>query len=180
MSSEENLDELKAHLEKNPKVLKAFQDNPATARLIAKLGLGRGKEWVPPGPKLPYAAPEQPDTDGEEIWAEKYWWGFEIHTNEKMTDNIVDGVTVGGPLSAAIVATLTALGLVTGGVGTAVGAAFAAAFALKTAEIKIVHNHKGVYWPVTWLQWAAVLAAAPGGPGSLSAAIMAFIHPVRK
>ncbi len=163
---------MKAHLEDNPKVLKAFLDNPMTARIATKLGLTGDKEFVPPGPTMP-SIPAQPDTSGEKVWIEEYWWGIEIHTNEKLTDNIVDGVTVGAPLSALIVAVLTASGLLTAGAGTVVGAAFAA----KTAQIKMVHNHNGVYRPITWLQWGAVLAAAPG---SLSTAIMAFIHPVRR
>ncbi|GAA6137108.1 hypothetical protein NBRC116583_08550 [Arenicella sp. 4NH20-0111] len=179
MSDEKKLEELKAHLEDNPKVLKAFLDNPMTARIATKLGLTGDKEFVPPGPTMP-SIPAQPDTSGEKAWIEEYWWGIEIHTNEKLTDNIVDGVTVGAPLSALIVAVLTASGLLTAGAGTVIGAAFGAAFAAKTAQIKMVHNNNGVYWPITWLQWGAVLAAAPGGPVSLSTAIMAFIHPVRR
>lgn len=66
-----------------------------------------------------------------------------------MTDKIVTGVTAGGPLSAAIAAALAAFGLITGRAGTAVGAAFGAAFALKIAQIKMVHSHKGVYWPLS-------------------------------
>lgn len=179
MSKDKDLSELKAHLEDNPEVLKAFLANPMTAKIVSKLGLAGGHDFVPPGPKLP-SPPELPDTSNEKMWIKEYWWGIEIHTNEKLTDNIVTGVTTGGPLAAMIVAIFAASGVVTGGVGTALGAAFAAAFAAKQAEIKMVHNGNGVYWPISWIQWATVVAAAPGGPGALSLAIMAFIHPVRR
>jgi hypothetical protein len=59
-----------------------------------------------------------------------------------------------------------------------IGAAFAAAFGLKAAEIKIIDNGKGVYWPITWPQWAVIAAAAPSGPAILTAAISAVVHPL--
>lgn len=115
----------------------------------------------------------------EKVTVNTHWWGFDINCNEKLTQDIVDGAIASGPLASAIAAALAAAGVVSGGIATVIGAAFAAAFALKVAEIKVVDNGKGVHFPVTWLQLAAVTAALPAGPAGIIVAIMAFIHPVR-
>lgn len=117
--------------------------------------------------------------DSEQISIEKNWWGFSIVMNEKLTQDVINGVIASGPLATAIAAAMGAAGVVTGGIATAIGAAFAAAFALKTAEIKMIDNGNGVKIPVTWIQLAAVLASVPTGPAGIIAAIMVFIHPIR-
>ncbi len=117
--------------------------------------------------------------ESEKITVETHWWGVDFVLNEKLTQDIIAGTIASGPLATAIAAALAAAGVVTGGIATALGAGFAAAFALKAAEIKIVDNGKGVHFPVTWLQWAPVIASIPTGPAGIVAAIMVFIHPVR-
>ncbi|TXF87758.1 hypothetical protein FUA23_17665 [Neolewinella aurantiaca] len=116
---------------------------------------------------------------GEQISASVHWWGVDIVMNEKLTDDIINGITGGGAVGSAIAAAFGAAGVVTGGVATAIGAAIGAIVALKIAEIKIVNNGSGVHWPITWPQWALLLAALPAGPAGIITAGMAFIHPLR-
>ncbi len=107
------------------------------------------------------------------------WWGINIITNEKLTQDIINGTVASGTIGKLIAAAFGAAGVVTGGVASLIGAAIAAIFALKVAQIKITNNGKGVHWPISWLQWAGLLAAVPTGIAGIVAAGMAFIHPVR-
>jgi len=118
-------------------------------------------------------------SSGEQVSASAHWWGVDIVMNQKLTQDIIDGLTGGGALAGAITSALGAAGIITGGIATVIGAAIAGIVALKIAEIKIVNNGKGVHWPITWVQWAALLAAVPGGPAAVIAAGLIFIHPVR-
>lgn len=107
------------------------------------------------------------------------WWGVNIIMSEKLTQDIISGTIATGTVGELIAAAFGVAGIVTGGVATLIGAAIAAIFALKVAQIKITNNGKGVHWPITWLQWAALLAAVPTGVAGIVAAGMVFIHPVR-
>ncbi len=95
--------------------------------------------------------------------------------NEKLTLDIIDGTVATGAVAGLIGPALGAAGIVAGPVAALIAAATAAAFALKVSEMKIVDDGNEVHWPITWLQWAAVLAAVPTGP----AGTLVFIHPVR-
>jgi len=114
----------------------------------------------------------------EVVKASTHWWGVDIYMNEKMTSDIVNGITAAGPAGSAIAAAFGAAGVMTGGVATAIGAGIGAICAAKVAQIKITDNGKGVHWPISWLQWAALVAAAPTGPASVLAAGMVFLHPL--
>ncbi|MBE2258675.1 MAG: hypothetical protein H6942_00140 [Candidatus Accumulibacter sp.] len=116
---------------------------------------------------------------GEVITASTHWWGVDIKMNEKMTQDIITGVTAAGPVGGAIAAALGAAGAVTGGIATAIGAGIAAVVALKVAQIKITDNGSGVHWPISWPQWAALLASVPTGPAGIAAAGVIFLHPLR-
>ena len=48
----------------------------------------------------------------------------------------------------------------------------------KIVQIKLTDQGEGVYWPISWLQMAAVTAAVPGGVATVVAAILVFLHPV--
>jgi len=115
----------------------------------------------------------------EQATVQLHWWGIEIDTNEAMTQNIVNGTTATGTVGGFIAAALGAAGVVTGGAATVIGAGLAAIFAIKIAQINIVNNGKGVRWPITWLQWAAIMASIPGGPAAIVAAGAIVIHPLR-
>lgn len=156
----------------DPVARQALQSNPVVA--LTEAGIPTMTAW-----SEALGTKSAATKSGEKIDATTHWWGFDIVMNEKLTQDIIDGTVGVGTLGPLVAAALGAAGIVTGGVATLIGAACAAAFGLKVAEIKIVNNGKGVHWPITWLQWAAVLAAVPSGPGGLIAAIMLFIHPVR-
>jgi hypothetical protein len=115
----------------------------------------------------------------EAITANVHWWGFDINCNEKLTQDIIAGVTGTQALGGLIGGALAFTGVVTGGIAALLGAAFAAAFALKAEEIKLINNGNGVNFPISWLQLAPVISSIPGGPSTIIIAIMAFIHPVR-
>jgi hypothetical protein len=176
------MDQMKA----DPAALKAFQADPLPRLRKAGIPLlpavsmpPAAQAFVPEADVGVRAATGLLGAGGEQIRVSAKWWGIDFVMNEKLTQDIISGVTAGGPLAGAIAAALGAAGVVTGGIATAIGAAFAAVFALKAAEIKIIDNGNGVHWPVSWVQWAALLAAVPGGPAVITAAAMAFIHPVR-
>jgi hypothetical protein len=115
----------------------------------------------------------------EQITASVHWWGVDIVMNEKLTQDIISGVTGTGTIGGLIAAALGAAGVVTGGIATLIGAGIAAVVGIKVAQIKITNNGNGVHWPITWVQWAALLAAVPGGPAAILAAGALFLHPVR-
>lgn len=115
----------------------------------------------------------------EQVTVKLEWWGINIITNEKLTQDIINGTAASGAVGKLVAAAFGAAGVVTGGVATLIGAAIAAIFALKVAQIKLTDNGKGVHWPISWLQWAGLLAAVPTGVAGIVAAGMLFIHPVR-
>jgi hypothetical protein len=117
---------------------------------------------------------------GESFRVKKYWWGQKFIMNEKLTSDIVEGVEVSGGIAALVGPALLAAGAVTAGTAALVGAGLALVFIAKRAEIKMVDNGKGVYWPITWLQWGALAASAPGGPVTFSIAAAAVLHPFRR
>lgn len=116
---------------------------------------------------------------GEEVSAETHWWGVDIIMNEKLTQDIIAGITTTGPVASAITAAFVSGGVITGPVGGVIAAGVAGIAALKIAEIKIVDNGSGVHWPISWLQWAILLAAVPTGPAGVLAAGAVFVHPLR-
>ena len=125
------------------------------------------------------SAPDAPLANGEQLTVEAHWYGITFTMNEKLTQDIINGTTAGGALSGLIVTALGAAGVLTGGLATLIGAAVGAAFSAKVAQMKITDNGTGLYWPVTWPQWAVLLAACPAGPVGLLAAAMAVLHPLR-
>jgi hypothetical protein len=175
------MDQMKA----DPAAMAGFQNDPlpqlrkAGIPLLPAVSMPPAAQAFVPQADVGTRAAGLLGAGGEQISAHTKWWGVDIVMNEKLTQDVIAGVTAGGPLAGAIAAALSAAGAVTGGVATAIGAAFAAVFALKVAEIKIIDNGGGVHWPISWVQWAALVAAVPGGPAAITAAAMAFIHPVR-
>ena len=115
----------------------------------------------------------------EQITATVHWWGVDINMNNKLTEDIISGITGTGAVGGLIASALGAAGVVTGGIATVIGAGIAAVVAIKIAQIKITNNGNGVHWPITWVQWAALLAAVPGGPAAILAAGALFLHPIR-
>lgn len=107
------------------------------------------------------------------------WWGIDVTMNEELTQAIISGLIVGAPLVSLITTSLAALEIVTAPIAAVIAAALAASFAVKVAEIKLVDEGDGVHWPISWLQWAAVVAAVPAGPAGVIAAILVFIHPLK-
>lgn len=115
----------------------------------------------------------------ERVTVELKWWGIDINMNNAFTENVVHGITGAGGVAGVVAAALGAAGVVTGGVATVIGAGLAAIFGIKIAQINITNNGKGVHWPISWAQWGAILASAPGGPGAIVAAGALVIHPLR-
>ncbi len=179
---EQSFANLWASLRSNPAAKLGFEENPVLTLTQAGIpGITAWSHTLDSQPKFSGAQSLQPAlaVAGEKIDVEVNWWGIDFIMNEKLTQDVIAGTTAGGALGTLIGAALGAAGVVTGGIATLIGAALASAFSLKVAEMKIVNNGNGVHWPVTWLQWAPVLAAVPGGPATILAALMVFVHPVR-
>jgi hypothetical protein len=116
---------------------------------------------------------------GEELTVETHWYGITFTMNEKLTQDIINGTTAGGVLSGLVVSALGLAGVMTGGIATVIGGIVATVFAAKIAEMKIIDNGNGLYWPITWPQWAILLASVAGGPTTMLAAAMIALHPLR-
>lgn len=115
----------------------------------------------------------------EKITITKHWWGIDIKMNEKLTQDIIDGIIGTGVVGAAIATALGATGVITSGIALIIAAGIAGVVAIKIAQIKIINNGKGVHWPITWApQWAALIATAPTGPAAVLAEGALFLHPL--
>ncbi len=109
---------------------------------------------------------------------ETNWWGINFILDEKVTQDLIAGTTGSGVVAGFVASALGAAGVITGGAATVIGAGIAAIFAIKIAQMKIVNQGKGVHFPITWLQWAGIVAALPGGPAAILAAGAVLLHPV--
>jgi hypothetical protein len=116
----------------------------------------------------------------ESFRVKKYWWGQKFIMNEKLTSDIVEGVEISGGIAGLVEPVLVAASIVTEGTAAIIGAGLALVFIAKRAEIKMVDNGKGVYWPITWVQWGILAASVTGGPVAFSIAAAAVLHPFRR
>lgn len=147
---------------------------------LAKAGIPLVSNAVSNNAVLPLlAAPAALGDSGEQITVETHWYGITFVMNEKLTQDIINGTTAGGVLSGLIVSALGLAGVMTGGIATVVGGVVATVFAAKIAEMKIIDNGNGLYWPITWPQWAVLMASVAGGPTAILAAAMVVLHPLR-
>jgi hypothetical protein len=185
-TNEQLFTSLMASLEKDPAARAAFQADP----LPVLIGAGIPLAHTPPVPQRPQAAGRfqaqaavtpaaAGGASGEQISAETHWWGVDIITNEKLTEDIINGTVTAGALGGSIAAAFGVAGILTGGLATAIGAGLAVAFALKVYEMQLINAGNGVHWPISWVQWAGLLAGAAGGPVGITAAAMLWIHPGR-
>jgi hypothetical protein len=116
--------------------------------------------------------------ESERIWADMNWWGIRIYLNDPVCKDIGIGSLTGSGLTGLCGGALVGAGIVTAGAAAVVGAVVGAIIILKNAEIALANNGKGVFFPISWLQWAPILALFPGSPPSLAAAAI-LIHPLR-
>lgn len=185
-TNDQKFAELMASLAGDPAAEAAFREDPVHALKAAGIPLAA---TPPPVSRRPHggttggismaAAGGVPSGPGEQCTVEAYWWGIDIVCNEKLTSDIINGSIATGVLGGSIAAAFGVAGIITGGAATVIGAALASAFALKVYEMQLVDDGNGVYWPISWLQWAGVLVAVAGGPVGITAALMVYIHPVR-
>lgn len=97
--------------------------------------------------------------------------------NEELTQKIITGQIASDALAGLFGAALLAAGIAQP-LAVAAGAAFAAISLLKYAELRIVDNGKGVHWPITWLQWAALILP-PWDIASLTVKGAVLVHTLR-
>ncbi len=195
LTNQEKFDALFAKLQKEQGAWQAFMESPAT--LLEEAGIPL-VQLLPPSSSAAAPAVDSEQisaaiagiervakssqmiaVESEKVSASIHWWGVDITMNEKLTQDIIAGIAGVGPLGGLVAGAFGAAGLITGGVATVIGAGFAAICALKIAEMKIIDNGNGVHWPISWAQWALLIAAVPGGPGAIVVAGLVFIHPVR-
>ncbi len=117
-------------------------------------------------------------TNGEKMTITKHWWGIDFKMNDALTQAVVKGIKGTGPIATVIVAELAAAGILTGGVATIIGAGIAAVIAVKILQLRKANKGKGVHLPISWPQWATLLAGVSMGPSGVLGAGAAFIHPV--
>ncbi|RWP64131.1 hypothetical protein [Mesorhizobium sp.] len=108
---------------------------------------------------------------------EMKWYGVVIYLNHDLCNDLKIGGPVMGTLGALTAGALGAASVLTAGLAAIVGTAVAAIIGLKTAEIAIADDGNGVYIPITWAQWAPMLATGFMTPVSLGLAA-ALIHPL--
>lgn len=180
---EQKFSVLQDALKKDPSMDKAFASNPT--QFLSQAGIPLLPNMMTPAASatvgatgLKLAAYNSVAAKGEKVTVTTHWWGVDIVMNEKLTSDITSGIAGAGSIGT-LVGSAIAAGTSVGPVGTVIGAAVGIICAAKVAQIKITDNGSGVHWPITWLQWGALVAAAPGGPASIAAAGMVFVHPVR-
>ncbi len=118
-------------------------------------------------------------SNGYSLDLSKHWWGFDLTMNEELTQGIINGLVAGPNLTDLAKEALDAAGFIGGPLVAVIAAGFTAGFAMKKLEIELADkSKKGVHWPVTWPQLAALLAAAPLGPAAILAALAVWIHPL--
>lgn len=118
-------------------------------------------------------------SSSRKILVKKRWWGIVIYMSERLTQDIISGAMAAGALGKLIAVGFGAAGVVTGGVAAVLGAGIATIAILKIVQIRLVNNGKGVNWPISWFQWAALMAAVPSGPAGIATAGVVFFHPSR-
>lgn len=117
-------------------------------------------------------------TDPAKLWFETSWWGVSICINDKFCKNLSVAAAPVGLLTGAVTGGLVAGGLAAGPAAASIGAAIGAVLGLKVAELLIVNNGNGVYFPVSWPQWVPLIVCSPFVPVEL-AAVAVLLHPVR-
>lgn len=180
MTYQDKFDQLFAKLQANPAELEAFLRDPLPVLHTAGIPV---MSAIPPAANLG-SARQLADVGvaaapSYKLDASVEWWGVDFVMNEDLTQAVATGAIVGPPLVALITSSLAVAGIVTGPIAAAIAAAFGTAFAAKIVEIKLVDGGSGVHWPVTWPQWAGLVAAVPAGPAAILGALLLFIHPLR-
>jgi hypothetical protein len=110
------------------------------------------------------------------ISIETRWWGFIIVMDDNITTKIYTGGETVAGVSVIVAGSLATVGAPGAIISVLAGGLAAATFA-KSGEMKVLNNGHGVYWPITWLQLAALIGSAAGGPGPVVAAALLVIHP---
>lgn len=170
---EEKFAMIKDKLSKDPVGMQAFFENPKI--MLEQTGIPRVEDLI-----TQYQSASEDmkfQSASEEIKVNTKWWGLDFIMNEELTQKIITGQIASEALAGLISASLLAAGIAQP-LAVAVGAAFAAILVLKYVELRIVDNGKGVHWPITWLQWAALILP-PWDVASLTVKGAVLIHPVR-
>lgn len=106
------------------------------------------------------------------------WWGINFIFNKELTDAVVLGLITVIELSEAVALACASAGVaVPAQVAAIAFSAFAVVCLAKALQIKYTDNGKGVYFPITWIQWSSIIASASLGPGTLVPMIAAVVHP---
>lgn len=165
-----------ADLQADPSALQAFITNPQPVLEAAGIPLVEsmaGAVATSQGPTLAAAA-TAPDY---QLRVETQWWGVDFILNEELTQAIINGRILEQAIADLLASGLDVIGIIARPLAVVIAAAFSAVMVSKIIPVKLADKGKGVHWPITWLQWAGVIAAAPGGPGAVALAMQAFIYP---
>lgn len=157
-------------LQANPTEMKAFETDPVS--VLREEGIPLVSSFVT-GPHSQVAPA------AEHVSVSRHWWGYDIKMSDKLTEDIIQGVTGAGAIGSLVTSAFAAAATIPPPVGPLLAGAVGTACTLKVTEIKSVNNGNGVSWPITWPQFATLVAAVPGGPPAVAAALMVFVHPVR-
>jgi hypothetical protein len=112
------------------------------------------------------------------IDASAHWWGVDIVMDEQFTQDVINGVTDSGAIASALTPLLAPMAGVAAAAAGPVAGGLALCVVAKVVEIRLMDlSHTGVHWPITWPQWALLLASLGAGPVGLAAAAGAFVHP---
>lgn len=149
--------------------LQSFQADPLPALLNA--GLPIGITSVATSSTTPATA-----AGSSPVTVKVKWWGVDIIMDEMLTQQVAKGLLTAAQLSEQIAANMNSDSKGAAAVQAAIYA-IALACLEKTAETKSADKGSGVHWPISWVQWLAVLGAFPLGPPAILVQVLIFIHP---
>lgn len=178
MSFDQKFADLMAQCESDPSAKASFEKDPVAA--LQSAGIPVVPSFQPPS--APATAPGlmgAAASDGEHVNVTSAWWGIDFRMSEKLTQDIAIGAGATEGLTAALLGGLAAVNIVAGAAAGVIAAGLAIVIIEKVAEIEIVDNGSGVHWPISWPQWAGLIASVPAGPVAMAASANLFLHPVR-
>lgn len=177
MDYKAKFEKLLADLQANPSALQAFMTNPQPVLEAEGIPLVESMADAVATSQGPTLAAAAAATDYQ-LRVETQWWGVDFIMNEDLTQAVINGGILEQAIADLVASGLTVAGVVLRPIAVVIAAAFSAVMVAKIVPIKLADQGKGVHWPITWLQWGVLLAAVPGGPAAVAAAMLLVVHPL--
>jgi hypothetical protein len=184
-SNQVKFEQLMARLHKDPAALDAFSKNPTS--LLSEFGipavsafddLDEKDKAASSGAHRPAVAQAAAVGGGENLSVEWVWWGVKVILNEKLTQDVMTGMDWIKGLGPIVDPGLVWACVLTAVCAAIAGQAIALLISAKSAEVKLVDNGNGVYFPLLWPQ-IPVLIGLGAFPPMEAVADAVTVHPFR-